>query len=1485
MSKRKHFSKALTILLAIVMVVTMMPAMAWAGATPEEEAAVYLKSNYVDNNKIITNGGDSVVKSEDGLQYTVGLKTTSGSTITSLGFKKEASNSSYISGWTTNADKYITAETATSTKSWSITDRPTEMEGDYTFTVTLKLYATGTDKREIDTGGATALASQDFTIVIKSDSKKIVTFKAVDKDTKSVIDNATVKVEKGWSTVIPTEGVYTLEPDDTYTVTATAAGYKEYENLAFSPTESGEVNLPMEAISYSNICFDIKDNSGNQIEGATVKVKKGYYTTVSPDSYGNYKLENGTEYSYTVDATNYTTATGTITPSVDKTVDVILEKNISKYRVFFKVIKADDNTEISGAKIAVTYEEYDDSLEAFDTIDVSVNQDGSFTLKKGTTYNYTITADGFKTSSSTFTPGGNEENIEKIVSIDADVPVDPADQEKVDAIREIFDKETGALRPNFAKDKNIAEMVKSIIRNYEGVNAEGITVVLKSSDNTEYIKEDGTIAYIKNEPSNYGNNSKNVVCTFAFKCNGAEAISSERTVTVGWDCDYFGSKIQAEADSLTWDKIKNANTDQSSIETDLTLPQILTTSARTAWSKLTWTSSNEDVISIEATGYDSLPDNKKGKVTHKEEDAVVTLTATLGANDTLLNTYVEKVSDFKTITKTFTVTVKGTGSSKPTEDELQAILDKYYTERSLTDFTSKKVIDIENCYGDIQLPRYTKIQDEEGKRVFANKEITVESGDTNVISINGYRAIVDFFQDSDKTVELTIKFTREGITVQKVIPITVRTVSEEALEKELAAMEYAKAHYFDGINDGKYIDTEHITGNLHAFREFYIDDSGNPVWVYDVKNQTGKGIIPDDYFEDTWEMEAAGYNEFKSSNPQIVQHENLVIHRDASPQQVTISSLLSSQRYGKFAESHPDNEKLLKLYKQEVSVTVVVLGTTDEKAALEEKISEAEILYETIAEGALPGQYPAGTKNALNAAIKKAQAVLKNNSVLASDVNAAIIELDKAIKTCASSKIQNTTPFTVKVAVRGTGPFKNLIMTVSDVSPQTSVWTVVKTLLDQNKYSYEIKELGGIVYLEAVTDPNGIRLAALDEKNSGWLYTVDGILPDIYMSQYKLTGNESIELYYTSDYTKDQKVEEWLSQVQQCEVTTSKDALTGTNITATPTEVTVSGTTATATVKSENAAEAIKKAKENKSAEIVLNVAAADTKGAETVKVQLDTATVKSVVADTSASLTVKTENGQVSLDREALNTVVSEAKGTAITLEVVTVSKPTETQQKAAGTNGQILQLTVKSGDKTISDFNKGKATVTVEISYGLKDKKVAAIHIAEDGKIEQMAGKTVKIDGKNYYTFKTPHFSVFALVDADELGLEVNDEEESIQKIKEFVSDMSLKARSSKTSKKNIKVTLTVDKSTAAAIKEIKDMGYTVKYKYYRSTKKASKYQAKITKTTKSFTNTAGKKGTRYYYKARIQVYDKDGKLVAQTALKQCKYAARKWTKSSSR
>ena len=118
-------------------------------------------------------------------------------------------------------------------------------------------------------------------------------------------------------------------------------------------------------------------------------------------------------------------------------------------------------------------------------------------------------------------------------------------------------------------------------------------------------------------------------------------------------------------------------------------------------------------------------------------------------------------------------------------------------------------------------------------------------------------------------------------------------------------------------------------------------------------------------------------------------------------------------------------------------------------------------------------------------------------------------------------------------------------------------------------------------------------------------------------------------------------------------------------------------------------------------------------------------------------------------------------------------------------------------------------------------------------------------------------------------------------IEKAKSIVKDLKLTARSSKTAKKNIKAVLKSDAKVKASIKELKDLGFTVKYRFYRSTKKAASYKSTVTKKTASYTNTSGKKGTKYFYKVQARVYDENGKLVAKTALKQCKYASRVWTK----
>ena len=177
-----------------------------------------------------------------------------------------------------------------------------------------------------------------------------------------------------------------------------------------------------------------------------------------------------------------------------------------------------------------------------------------------------------------------------------------------------------------------------------------------------------------------------------------------------------------------------------------------------------------------------------------------------------------------------------------------------------------------------KLLRYTRVKDDNSEDVFANKEIEVTSDNTDIVSVNAYRATVDRFagKNDKENVNLIITFTRQGVTVSKKIPLTVNMITDAELDKEIAMMEAAKAHYFDGINNGRYPDKDSITGNLHAFKEMTLDENGDPVWVYDINDSTGKGIIPDDFFDDSWEMEGAGYNKFKSSNNAVIHHDNLV---------------------------------------------------------------------------------------------------------------------------------------------------------------------------------------------------------------------------------------------------------------------------------------------------------------------------------------------------------------------------------------------------------------------------------------------------------------------------------------------------------------------------------------------------------------------------------------------------------------------------------
>ena len=757
---------------------------------------------------------------------------------------------------------------------------------------------------------------------------------------------------------------------------------------------------------------------------------------------------------------------------------------VETYTVTFALVSAADKQAIKDAVVNISYED-----DWGDVISLEQNKDGSYSMDPYTSYTYNITAAGYKEVSGTFTPSGEASVFTKTIEMMPDVEVDPVDQAKVDAVKKEFDKTLGALRPDYSTDKNIITFVQDKLKGY-AFDTSGVTVSLKETDDMAYISGDGTILYNKGTLNTYGNNTKNVRCTFVFRCNSAESVSAATTVTVGWDREYFKGKMQEEADTLTEETIKGNNTSLAEVTADLTLPQITGTKAFDAWSKITWESSDPSVISVEATGYDGVTDPKKGKVIQPEKDTQVTLTASFHANDSVLNSNVEAVDDFGVIQKTFTVTVKGNGQSAPDEKDLLAILDKYYPNDLLLAYGTEAPVDLNNCQSDIQLPRYTRIKDEKGKLVFANKEITVTS-DNPIITINGYRASVDLFHDNDTTVNLTISFTREGVTVKREVPVMVRMISDAALDAELKKMETAKAHYFDGLNDGVYADKDSITGNLHTFIEMTVDESGAPVWIYDRAQATGEGIIADDMFDDPWEMESAGYNHFKSSQPAILKHENLVLaQQPQTDTQVTITSMLSSEKYGKFAKDHPENEKLQKLYRQEVSVTVTVKGTQNDADALAKQIKEAQALLALMTEGEKPGEYPAGTKAKLEAAIAQAQSVLDAEGATAQQYKEALQTLQGVVDECRASVIARTA--SVRVVLSNTDGLETQLPPTLAVSAGAAAKYGYSKDADLEK---EVTVLDALAAIHAEIfgeDYAAAPTAYLNVNDSGWITTIFG---------------------------------------------------------------------------------------------------------------------------------------------------------------------------------------------------------------------------------------------------------------------------------------------------------------------------------------------------------------------------------------------------------
>lgn len=341
--------------------------------------------------------------------------------------------------------------------------------------------------------------------------------------------------------------------------------------------------------------------------------------------------------------------------------------------------------------------------------------------------------------------------------------------------------------------------------------------------------------------------------------------------------------------------------------------------------------------------------------------------------------------------------------------------------------------------------------------------------------------------------------------------------------------------------------------------------------------------------------------------------------------------------------------------------------------------------------------------------------------------------------------------------------------------------------------------------------------------------------------------------------------------------TTVKDAKTETTKNAQGQDV-----AKTAAVVSEKIAEQlVNQAVKNKSDIIEITVSLdgknSDAGAADSVKsteLTLPKSAVTSIAKDTDADLVIRTGHGEVVLDNKTLQTMASKAGGDAVQIVVSENTQLTDAQKSAVdviGSNGRLFDLAAKVGDSQLHDFEGGKAHITLPVPKALKGKEICVVYINDEGLCEIINHSMEIIGGDSYVKFTTSHFSTFAVVE--------NTAAQEQAQWKARLNQVGFKAVTAKTEKKNVRIRLAVKKDKKL-IAELGAMGYTVKYRFYRSQKKSTGYKALATKKNNTFVSTKGTKGKKYYYKVKVLVYDND-KLLAQTKLGQCSAGAKKWNK----
>ena len=634
------------------------------------------------------------------------------------------------------------------------------------------------------------------------------------------------------------------------------------------------------------------------------------------------------------------------------------------------------------------------------------------------------------------------------------------------------------MYPAYGTDTNVNNM---LTRDLAAKGFEGIDVTVKAVEEVygnAGIAGSGEITYFYVDPNTTpAIRMGSYKVTFTLTKDEAALDYGPVSVIVYWDADRVKNTMRREI-------LDMVNIGDAPVTADLSLPRTVNGKK---WTLISWTSSDESAISISDQNQSTagtLFDPYVGVVKQGTEEQTVTLTAAFTFQ---LTNDVNGGEAPIVLYKTFTVVVPPLGGTEADaiRQGLLAKLDHGFAAKGLTDaVTGERLTAGEGRYytavHDIQFPT-TRDFGVDGKYY----PVTITSGDAEVIKAPDVKnaARVEVYRpgvgraDGQAAVTVTIADRDTGVTASKTFTIKVPALTQAEVDEELALMERVKAAYFEGIK-GNNTAKDNVRTDLAPFQEVYADEHGGLVWVRDVKDRVGHGIVPAPI--DGWE-DLELWRLFKSSNPNVISHENLLVTRQSEAKAVIVTSYLSSETLGRYGELYQKDRVRYAQY-----------------AGLE------GLYYQKVSTGAT------AQPKERTAATLSAPAVMVVRGTRDPDSTVPVVQTVGVSFTLTGLDGDAWIP-----AAAFTG--LNEASTVYDV--------FTRALTDKG---YTVTRQKG-TYIVSISGPQGTLAEKEYGVNSGWMYRVNGKIPNVYMGACPIHDGDRIQVFYTRDASVDDPGWSWPS--------------------------------------------------------------------------------------------------------------------------------------------------------------------------------------------------------------------------------------------------------------------------------------------------------------------------------------------------------------------